>query len=929
MVRLRVLGPVDLRDERGRAIDEVLRQPKRLAFLTFLAASPRPFLRRDTLLALFWPELDSEHARAALRRTLYWLRSALGGDVIQSRGDDEVGSSTEHLWCDAAEFAQLAGAPRAGHHDLERALELYVGDLLEGLHVDALPELDRALEAERARLRALALEAARTLADGALREARWRDSAHWATRALSIARYDESALRTLMESLSREGDRTGALRAYDVFARDVMQELGIRPSRESRELHERIRTSSGEWKPARSSEPSAPAPPAHRASAAIAIFPFTVHGAPEYGYLAEGLPDLLTATLDGAGPLRVVEPALVARALRERGISDTPDVQAAADIAAQLAANGFVLGSIVEAGGRLRASCVLHNGARVVARVESSGSAEDDLFQMVDGLARGLLTESDRGPEARVARLAATTTNSIAALKAFLRGEAEFRASHFLRAIEWFRRATDTDPLFALAHHRLAAAASAAGLEPIAQAAVRRAAALRERLPERDHALVDAQRAWVDGDPEVAERSALVAVDALPDDAEAWFLLGEIQFHEGPMRGQSCAAARDAMQRAVDLDRSHAGALVHLVRIALLEGRTADAKALLTDVCTLIPDGDRGSAARVLSAFVDGDLANRERALGELARARSGVVATAFTDVALFARDFEGADALASLFTRPERSGDVRAVGHLARAHLELARGRLTAARQHLHEAQPLAPAWTREVRALFALAPWLPAALAGANAVLEEVEAWDAASEPSSRGVLLWVHDAIHVPARLWLCGHLAVRVGETDRAREHVDALEKLDAAGDFPGIAMPFARGVRAAIARADGELADAMRLVDDARPRVPSHLALLSPLLSATPERLMRAALMRDLGRHAEARSWYAALPERSVYDLIHLAATHVARGEILRALDHRDDALKQDTALVRLWRACDDELRPVVDEARTRLRRAGILQSIEA
>ena len=349
MVRLRVLGPLDLRDARGQSIDEVLRQPKRLAFLAFLAVSPRPFLRRDALLALFWPELDSEHARAALRRTLYWLRSALGGDVIQSRGDDEIGISTEHLWCDAAEFAQRAAAPRAGHHDLERALELYLGDLLDGLHVDALPELDRALEAERTRLRALALEAARTLADGALREARWRDAAHWATRALSIARYDESALRTLMESLSREGDRAGALRAYDVFARDVMQELGIRPSRESRELHERIRASSGEWKPARSSEPSIPPPVAPRASAAMAIFPFTVRGAPEYGYLADGLPDLLTATLDGAGPLRMVEPALVARALRERGISDAPDVQAAADISAQLGADAFVLGSIVEA----------------------------------------------------------------------------------------------------------------------------------------------------------------------------------------------------------------------------------------------------------------------------------------------------------------------------------------------------------------------------------------------------------------------------------------------------------------------------------------------------------------------------------------------------------------------------------------------------
>ena len=108
---------------------------------------------------------------------------------------------------------------------------------------------------------------------------------------------------------------------------------------------------------------------------------------------------------------------------------------------------------------------------------------------------------------------------------------------------------------------------------------------------------------------------------------------------------------------------------------------------------------------------------------------------------------------------------------------------------------------------------------------VLDELESWDAASEPPSRGVLLWVNDAIHVPARHWLSGHLAVRVGEIDRAREHVDALEKLDAAGDFPGVAMPYARGVRAAIAWTRGEPSEAMLY---ARRR-----AATRPLASRTP------------------------------------------------------------------------------------------------
>lgn len=86
--------------------------------------------------------------------------------------------------------------------------------------------------------------------------------------------------------------------------------------------------------------------------------------------------------------------------------------------------------------------------------------------------------------------------------------------------------------------------------------------------------------------------------------------------------------------------------------------------------------------------------------------------------------------------------------------------------------------------------------------------------------------------------------------------------------------------------------------------------------------MRAALLRELGRHSEAAGWYGAIAERSVYDLIHLAATHVARSEIHREQGEHEKALSHDAAIVRLWSECDEALKLVVDEARSRLRRAG-------
>ncbi|MFL5615768.1 MAG: hypothetical protein ACJ796_19035 [Gemmatimonadaceae bacterium] len=53
MIRLQVLGPIELHDPEGRELRQVLAQPKRLGLLAYLAASqPFGFHRRDQL--LFW-----------------------------------------------------------------------------------------------------------------------------------------------------------------------------------------------------------------------------------------------------------------------------------------------------------------------------------------------------------------------------------------------------------------------------------------------------------------------------------------------------------------------------------------------------------------------------------------------------------------------------------------------------------------------------------------------------------------------------------------------------------------------------------------------------------------------------------------------------------------------------------------------------------
>ena len=92
MIEFRLLGTLHLTDAEGREVKSLLTRSRRLALLAYLAAAaPRGLHRRDTLLALFWPELDQEHARAALRQALHVVREALGDDVVVTRGDEDVG----------------------------------------------------------------------------------------------------------------------------------------------------------------------------------------------------------------------------------------------------------------------------------------------------------------------------------------------------------------------------------------------------------------------------------------------------------------------------------------------------------------------------------------------------------------------------------------------------------------------------------------------------------------------------------------------------------------------------------------------------------------------------------------------------------------------------------------------------------------------
>jgi DNA-binding SARP family transcriptional activator/tetratricopeptide (TPR) repeat protein len=238
MIFLHTLGTLELGGVDEQARSAVHAQPKRLALLTYLAAAqPTGFHRRDRLLALFWPELDTTRARDALNQAIRFLRRSLGSEVIVSRGAEEIGVASELLWCDAVAFRALLD-----RDELEKAVSLYKGEFLVGVYVSDAREIEEWIEAERTTLRLRAARAARMLADRFERERDTSAAVAFARQAAELAGADERIQRELIGLLDRLGDRAGALGAYQALSRRMAQEFETTPAPETEQLIATIRS---------------------------------------------------------------------------------------------------------------------------------------------------------------------------------------------------------------------------------------------------------------------------------------------------------------------------------------------------------------------------------------------------------------------------------------------------------------------------------------------------------------------------------------------------------------------------------------------------------------------------------------------------------------------------------------------------------------
>jgi len=650
----------------------------------------------------------------------------------------------------------------------------------------------------------------------------------------------------------------------------------------------------------------------------VAVLPFAVRGNDEFADMGEGMMDLLSTKLDGAGTLRSVDSrALLSFIKRKGGGSSDPEL--GRQVAEEFGAGLYLLGDIMAVGERLHVNASLYEpggGLEPVAEATVEGDAIQ-ILGMVDDLAAQLLMDRLGGNDEFRYDLDAITTKSYPALKAYLDGEARSRGGNPGTAIEAFQRAVDEDSTFALAWYSLALAwtrmAFVYETVDMIRGLADRAESLSAGLPRLDRLRVQALREDVYQNDDEAEQLYKTIVSNSPDDFESWLALGTLQADAAYRRGRSLSESREALERAYALDSDDWRIVYQLGWLSSFE-RDYDNIGLLSD------EPPYSVLNRALLAFGAGDSAAQDTALTEMAGLDNFWLAVSVGIISTFTDNLVRSMDVARLLTESRRPDDVRGQGHVFAAYLEASRGRWRAAKQELKSAETLNPVLTIEHGSLLAAAPFLPISEAELRSVRDALDAWDAASVPPSKNpsYYLRIHDEMHPHLRLYLLGIVDARLGNLDRAVEYAEQIEQMGGPTQVTDLMRDLAHGIRARVYWAQGNDEKALEQFEHIQMKSPTNVRIWSPFLKQSHERYLRAELLHEMGRDEEALGWTNSIGDLNGIEFVYRAPIHLRRAEYYDRTGQPAKAAENYAAFIEIWKDCDEELRPFVNEAESRL-----------
>jgi TolB-like protein len=669
-----------------------------------------------------------------------------------------------------------------------------------------------------------------------------------------------------------------------------------------------------------------PAPPAANQAAVspttIVVLPFAYEGTQEFAYLGEGMMDLLSANLNGAGEVRTVDPDAVLALFRRAG-SDRLGPEQARNLAARLGAGSYVIGNIVETGGHLRISARLHSGDQKEGLGQALAEGPSPrLFQLVDRITTQLIAQRSGGPTGALSRLAALTTDSLAALKAYLEAERHFRAWQLDSSIQASQRALRIDSSFALAHYRLATALLWTDGRDAGKA-VDRALRYGHDLNHRDRQLIEALAAFLHGRIREAGRIYREIVTRNPNDLEATFQLANlIQSWSGHL-GTSWLDARELYERLLAIDPSHHDAYFDLSLMAARERRLEQLDSLTDRLLAdhrprkFPPPGSSFYQAQRAIAF--GDTAGIERFIATLRKSDDDAAQWTGGAVVFATGDLVVGRRIWRLFTEPSRSRGLRVLAHLTLAKMELMTGRWSTAKVEIDSAMALDYATALEHRALLSLWPLLRVSRSELLALRNLLQRWKAPAGRSNEGFVTAEHTPAHQYLRLYLLGLLSVRLEEYAPALKYAAELDQQAGASFAPAFVRGLGRGVRVEVDRVRGRADKALATMDSAASGAWGELGWReitgnSPFYFQEYQQFIRAELLNTLGRDEEALQAYQGIADY----LFHSGGpAHLRLGEIYERRREPEKAAAHYARFAELWKDCDPEFRHLVKEAQRR------------
>jgi hypothetical protein len=314
-----------------------------------------------------------------------------------------------------------------------------------------------------------------------------------------------------------------------------------------------------------------PAPTATTSTSVLLVAPFGPTSPDSaLAFLGRDLVVTLSASLDGVGELRAIEPTTVLAQVPPERSNLTLD--AANTLARRLGAGRAVHGSLLRLGSTVRLDLGLFptDGRQVIARAAITAPA-DSIGVLTDSAAWVVLRGLWQGRDAPTPSPEALVRRKPEAVRAFLDGERALLEGRWQSAWRAYQRTIDADTTLWLAYGRYQYAREYNGLDGDSLYQ-RRFWEHRGELPEPERLLAEAEADTVGTRSEIAARCRVA--ERFPDFWWGSFSCADWLVHYGSLVGYDPSESRRWLDRTLELNSRFAPGWEHLIWVTAAEADT-------------------------------------------------------------------------------------------------------------------------------------------------------------------------------------------------------------------------------------------------------------------------------------------------------------------------------------------------------------------